>query len=87
MKSVDPTIITALISGLCVAIPTIISVIVTSNTRDAVIEERIRFLSEKIDTLSDKVQQHNNFAVRIAEIERDVKTVFRLLEDFRRSEK
>ena len=77
----NPTIITALISGLCVAIPTIISVIVTSNTRDAVIEERIKFLSEKIDSLSDKVQQHNNFAVRIAEIERDLKTVFRLLEE------
>lgn len=77
----NPSIITALISGLCVAIPTIISVIVTSNSRDAVIEERIRFLSEKIDSLSDKVQQHNNFAVRIAEIERDMKTVFRLLDD------
>ena len=76
----NPTIITALISGLCVAIPTIISVIVTSNTRDAVIEERIKFLSEKIDSLSDKVQQHNNFAVRIAEIERDMKTVFRMLD-------
>ena len=78
----NPSVITALISGLCVAIPTIISVIVTSNSRDAVIEERIRFLSEKIDSLSDKVQQHNNFAVRIAEIERDMKTVFRLLDDY-----
>lgn len=83
----NPTIITALISGLCVAIPTIISVIVTSNTRAAITEERIKNLSKQIDSLSDKVQQHNNFAVRIAEIERDMKTVFRLLEDFRRSEK
>lgn len=80
----NPTVLTALISGLCVAIPTIISVIVTSNTRDAVIEERIRFLSEKIDTLSDKVQQHNNFAVRIAEIERDLKTLFRLIDEMKR---
>lgn len=80
----DPTILTALISGLCVAVPTIISVVVTSNTRDAVIEERIRFLSEKIDTLSDKVQQHNNFAVRIAEIERDLKTIFRFIDEIRK---
>lgn len=80
----NPTIVTALISGLCVAIPTIVSVIVTSNTRDAVLEERIRFLSEQIDGLSEKVQQHNNFAVRIAEIERDIKTVFRLLDDMKR---
>lgn len=83
----DPTIITAIISGLSVAIPTIISVIVTSNAREAVIEERIRFLSEKIDTLSDKVQQHNNFAVRIAEIERDVKTIFRSIEEIKRGAK
>ena len=83
----DPTIITALISGLCVAIPTIISVIVTSNAREAVIEERIKFLSEKIDSLSDKVQQHNNFAVRIAEVERDVKTLFRLRDENNRGAK
>ena len=80
----SPAIITALISGLSVAIPTIISVIVTSNSRDAVIEERLKFLSQKIDSLSEKVQQHNNFAVRIAEIERDMKTVFRLLDEMRR---
>lgn len=80
----NPTIVTALISGLCVAIPSILTVIVTANTRDAVIEERIRFLSEKIDALSEKVQQHNNFAVRIAEIERDMKTVYRLLDDIKK---
>lgn len=83
----NPNIITAIISGLSVAIPTIISVIVTSNSRDAVIEERMKFLSEKIDALSDKVQQHNNFAVRIAEIERDLKTLFRLLDEVKRSVK
>ena len=35
----NASIVTAIISGLCVAIPTIISIIVTSNTRDAVNEE------------------------------------------------
>ena len=79
----DPTIITALISGLCVAIPTIISVIVTSNTRDAVIEERIKFLSEKIDSLSIKVQLHNNFETKIAVIERDLKTAFNRIDELK----
>ena len=83
----NPTIITALISGLCVAIPTIISVIVTSNTRAAITEERIKNLSKQIDGLSDKVQQHNNFAVRIAEVERDVKTLFRLRDENKRGDK
>ena len=79
----DPTIITALISGLCVAIPTIISVIVTSNTRDAVNEERIKYLSEKIDSLSIKVQLHNNFETKIAVIERDLKTAFNRIDELK----
>lgn len=80
----NPTVITALISGLCVAIPTLISVVVTSNTRDAVNEERIKNLSEKIDALSTKVQLHNNFETRIAVLERDLKTVFNKLDDIKK---
>lgn len=80
----NPDIINALITGLCVAVPTIISVVVTSNTRDAVNEERIKNLSEKIDDLSAKVQVHNSFAERIAIVERDIKTCFNLLEQMRK---
>ena len=80
----SPEIINALITGLCVAVPTIISVVVTSNTRDAVNEERIKNLSEKIDDLSAKVQVHNSFAERIAIVERDIKTRFNLLEQMRK---
>ena len=83
MKEVDPSIITALISGLCVAIPTIISVIVTANSRDLVNEERIKFLSEKIDSLSIKVQLHNNFETKIAVIERDLKTAFNRIDELK----
>lgn len=83
----DASIVTALISGCCVAIPTIISVIVTSNTRDAVNEERIRFLSEKIDALSVKVQMHNGLIERIAVVERDLKTVFNRVEELRKERK
>ena len=80
----SPEIINALITGLCVAVPTIISVVVTSNTRDAVNEELIKNLSEKIDDLSAKVQVHNSFAERIAIVERDIKTCFNLLEQMRK---
>lgn len=69
-------VITALISGICVAIPTIISIVVTSNTRDAVNEERIKHLSEKMDDLSTKVMRHNNLVERMALVERDMKTAF-----------
>lgn len=79
----NPTVTTALISGLCVAIPTLISVVITSNTRDAVNEERIKYLSEKIDALSTKVQLHNNFETRIAVIEKDLKTAFNRIDEVR----
>lgn len=79
----NPTVITALISGLCVAIPTIISVVVTSNSRDAVNEERLKHLAEKFDDLSAKVQLHNSFAERIALLERDMKTIFHRLDEIR----
>lgn len=80
----NPSVITALISGLCVAIPTIISVIVTSNTRDAVNEERIKNLSKQIDDLSVKVDLHNKFGERIALVEKDVKTLFLQLDNIKK---
>ena len=80
----NPAVITALISGLCVAIPTIISVIVTSNTRDAVNEERIKNLSKQIGDLSVKVDLHNKFGERIALVEKDVKTLFLQLDHLKK---
>ena len=79
----NTAIVTALISGLCVAIPTIISVIYTSNTRDAVNEERIKFLSEKIDDLTAKVEKHNQLVERMTAVERDIKTAFNRLDDLK----
>ena len=79
----DPVVITALISGLCVAIPTIISVIVTSNTRDALNEERIKNLSKQINELSERVQVHNSFAERISLIERDIKTIYKRIDEMK----
>ena len=79
----NPGIITALISGLCVAIPTILSVVVTANTRDAITEERLRFLSEKFDELSAKVQKHNNLVERMAVAERDIKTAFKRIDELK----
>lgn len=79
----DPVVITALISGLCVAIPTIISVIVTSNTRDALNEERLKNLSKQITELSDRVQVHNGFGERIALIERDIKTIYKRIDELK----
>lgn len=79
----NPTVLTALISGICVAIPTIVSVIVTSNTRDAITEERIKYLTEKMDALTVKVEKHNNLVERMAVAERDLKTAFKRIDELR----
>lgn len=83
----SPTVITALISGLCVAIPSILTVVVTANTRDAVTEERMKFLSEKIDNLTAKVQKHNELVERMAIVERDMKTAFKRIDELREERK
>jgi hypothetical protein len=79
----NPAIVTAIISGLFVAIPTIISVIVTSNTRDAVMEERMKFLSGKIDSLDAKVMKHNQLVERMAVAENGIKTVFKQIDELK----
>lgn len=59
------TIITALISGLCVGIPTIVSTIVINNKNSALIKYRL-------EQLELRVKEHNNFGVRFQKIEDDV---------------
>lgn len=79
----DSTVLSALISGISVAIPTIISVVFTSKTKEAVFEERIKFLSEKIDNLTAKVQKHNELVERMAVVERDMKTAFKRIDELK----
>lgn len=62
------TIITALISGLCVGIPTIVSTIVINNKNSALIKYRL-------EQLELRVKEHNNFGVRVQKIEDDIKYI------------
>lgn len=66
----DSTIIVAIISGLCVAIPSIIATI-TSNKKN---NDLVIF---RIDELDEKVHEHNNLIDRMYKIENRVT----LLED------
>lgn len=58
-------IITAIISGVCVAIPTIIATVLANNKSQAVLEYRIKELDEK-------VHEHNNLIDRMYKIENRV---------------
>jgi hypothetical protein len=56
------TIITAIISGLCVAIPSIIATITANRKDNALVKYRI-------DELDSKVNKHNNLIERTFKIE------------------
>lgn len=62
------TIITALISGLCVGVPTIVSTVVINNKNSALIKYRL-------EQLELRVKEHNNFGIRVQRIEDDIKYI------------
>ena len=73
-------IITALISGLCVAIPTIVATITSNKAHDKVIDERMKFMTEQIKELSTKVEKHNEFTDRLIIVEQSVKSAHKRLD-------
>lgn len=58
----EPAIITALISGLCVAVPSIIATITTNKKNNDVVIYRI-------NELDKKVHEHNNLIDRMYKVE------------------
>lgn len=64
----DQNIITALISGACAAIPSIIATIVVNSKSRALMEYRI-------DQLDKKVEKHNNVIERTFKLEEEVHVI------------
>lgn len=73
-------ILTALVSGLCVAIPTIVATITSNKAHDKVIDERMKFMTEQIKDLSQKVEKHNEFNDRLIIVEQSVKSAHKRLD-------
>ena len=78
------TIITAIISGLCTAIPTLIAVFVSSDKNNALQDERIKSLKEEMGSYKKdlaeygkKIEQHNNFGLQLARLETRVELLER----------
>ena len=61
-------ILIALITGLISAVITVITVIITSEKNNALQDERIKVITDDIKKLENKVEQHNNFGLQLAEI-------------------
>lgn len=74
----DTTVIVAIVSGLCVAIPSVIATVASHNKSNAV-------LTYRIDELDKKVEKHNNVVERMALQELKTKTIEKRLEDLERA--
>lgn len=61
-EAVVATIITSIISGICVAVPSIYATIKTNNKNNALIEY-------KIQELTEKVERHNQVIDRVYKLE------------------
>lgn len=68
----NDAIMTSLISGLCVAIPSIIATIATIRKDTAVQNVKIEHIIEDIGTLSERVDKHNNLIERVTVLENEV---------------
>lgn len=68
------TVIVAIVSGLFVAIPAVIATIFSNNKSAALMQYRI-------NELDHKVEKHNQVVERMALAEREIKAIWRNLDD------
>ena len=73
----------AIISGLAVAIPSIMATIFNGNSNRKLTEYKIQELSDKVKELSENQKKHNELYERMYKIETDVKTAFKRIDDIR----
>lgn len=58
---IDPTvgaIIVALVSGLCVAIPTIVATITSNKAHDQVVDEKMKNMTEQVKDIDTKIDRY-----------------------------
>lgn len=70
----DTTIVVAIVSGLCVAVPSVIATLSSNNKSNALINYRI-------DELSKHVEKHNNVVERMAIQERETKSLWKKIDE------
>lgn len=77
-------IIIAVISGLCVAIPSIFTTLKSSKANNELVEYKINDLKDDVKILSDKVQAHNNFGIRLTRVEENINIIKEEITDLKR---
>lgn len=86
MDAVWGGIITALISGFCVAVPTIVTTITTNRAHDKVLDERMSHMSEQMKDISTRLEKLQDFNDRLIIVEQSVKAAHKRLDDQQKKE-
>lgn len=73
----DNTVIVALISGLCVGVPSVLATMMSNNKSNALMNYRI-------DQLDKKVEKHNNVVERMALQERETKALWKNIDQLKK---
>ncbi len=58
MDAVWGGIITALISGICVAVPTIVATVTSNKAHDQVVDERVKYITEQVKEVEVKIDRY-----------------------------
>lgn len=68
----ESSIVTSIITSACTLLGVIITVIVSGKKTKTEIEMRQKYQQEQIDTIKNKLQTHNDYAVKIPVIETEL---------------
>lgn len=86
---IDPTIgaiIVALVSGLCVAIPTIVATITSNKAHDQVVDEKMKNMTEQVKDIDIKIDRYASsvdiLKERLVVVEQSTKSAHHRLDDF-----
>ena len=79
------TIIAAIISGLCVAIPTIVATISSNKAHDQVVDEKMKNMSDQISHVDTKIDKYSDNQDKIKErlvvVEQSTKSAHHRIDD------
>jgi len=76
MENIWVSLLTALGGG----IPAVIAVILSNRSHDKVIDERMKYMNEKIVELSSRVEKHNDLIERMVVVEQSTKSAHHRLD-------
>ena len=77
----NDAVITTIISSACVLIGSIITVVVSASKARAITDLEQQHIKESLKELSDRVDDHNNYAVEIPLIKKDIEYIKERIDD------